>query len=424
MPADRDIDWRTFKNRTSITIALVGPYSRMANVTLDKSQVVGGLDKLNIVNFLDPGSFDFSWFWNQLGAEVGIAMINNDPSLLPFTTVNVKRFNNYCRVSQSGCAAATALEIATNHPDVVAIFHNGMDNNVAIAAASVYGQFKIPTCGCAETAPALLDKRKYPYFIQTMPMTPMAGIFPLMLRSWNVKRVAFIAPRSILSTNMCGAIITLLQDMGIEVASIILYSKGGAIDPVAQSLIQSQVRYIVICANPNPTADVYFQLAKRKIAVGPEYVWMAVNTPSPNGNKTLKYGPDYLKQAQGMMIFNPEFGLTDYQINLTNQFKTQLVSSFGVSDSTLEDILYSSNALGGYDCPGVLAAGISKLLHSNPETVLKSGSLRDNMNWTLFKSSEFRGLTGDPVVLSSGGDLSLVMDGQYLDTEMNPHSEL
>ncbi|KAJ3064548.1 hypothetical protein HDU99_004432, partial [Rhizoclosmatium hyalinum] len=116
------------KSKSSITFAIVGPYGAIPGVKLKGSLVVSGLENPNLIQLYSGATFSYIEvvFWEQLFFQIAISHINQNPDVLPNTTVNIKVFNNLQVTKRGlrnnpGYELALAMEIQEKHPDVVAI---------------------------------------------------------------------------------------------------------------------------------------------------------------------------------------------------------------------------------------------------------------------------------------------------------------
>ncbi|KAJ3006383.1 UNVERIFIED_CONTAM: hypothetical protein HDU68_004095, partial [Siphonaria sp. JEL0065] len=114
------------KQSSNITIAFVGPYRWYPGIKTQNRLVISGYESLNLSSLSDPqyiGSMQ-GFFWLQAAAQIAVTALNTSPSILPNTTIKIKRFDILTPRGEytSGSAMQTAHEIATNHKDVVAVF--------------------------------------------------------------------------------------------------------------------------------------------------------------------------------------------------------------------------------------------------------------------------------------------------------------
>ncbi|ORY46582.1 periplasmic binding protein-like I [Rhizoclosmatium globosum] len=363
------------------------------------------------------------FFWGQAAAEIAISLINNSPHILPNTTINIKRFNTmpinwrplrpyyHSNSYGGGETIATALEIAKNHPDVVAVVGEFFSEST-VFSAEVYGYNKIPLCGATQTSSILLDKTRYPYFTQTVPLTVQFEVFSSLLLFWNVNRVALISPRSLSGSNLCLAIAESLKRHKIEIVASI--QSDASVDEIGKSLLRANARYIVICEGADTTADIY--LGWEKTAVGRDFVWLSVNLPEPNGNIEAKYGKNFTQNAKGMVVFYTNTTTTSPMNLLFNQLVGQLVEEYGVGDyNTINNIVATTIAMPMFDCVGNLVTGMDKLLKSDATFtphLLSSRFIQYLLNYTLFQNTGYQGIFVDPFMLTANGDVQ-IRDAEY-----------
>ncbi|ORY46595.1 hypothetical protein BCR33DRAFT_131814 [Rhizoclosmatium globosum] len=76
---------------------------------------------------------------------------------------------------------------------------------------------------------------------------------------------------------------------------------------------------------------------------------------------------------------------------------------------------YNMNFL--YDCVRLLAAGMNKILNnsSTAPSILQSAKFREMLNSTLFEDTGYRGMIGDPVRLTKGGDVASIGQVAFVD---------
>ncbi|KAI9314711.1 periplasmic binding protein-like I [Obelidium mucronatum] len=365
------------KNETSVTIALVGPF-RGSGLTFNKSRV-GGYNAQTIMRRVSPGSFPYSFFWNQVAAEMSIQRINEDHSILPNTTIKIKRFNSG---TSPGDSIATALEIATEHPDVFA----------------VYGEmFSLTTLDTRQ-----LNKAIYPYYIQTLSITSFAEAVPSILKCWNVRRAVILLESP---DGLCGSLKEFILRNNIQLVDVI-QTRYRTVDYVIDVLIRSDARYVVACLNPDPMAAIYFELAKREAMVGSGYVWLATNVPAMNDNTMIpKYGENYRAQIKGLIVVGASLDQSVKIATTADDFSRRLQTSLRISEDVVSTIWYTTSAMFSYDCVGLLSHGLNKVLPSDSRLIASDiKKLHNFMNHSLFQQTGYTGMTGNPLILSKNGD--------------------
>ncbi|ORY39126.1 periplasmic binding protein-like I [Rhizoclosmatium globosum] len=297
------------KNQSSITIGLIGPYIWIPGLQYNGSFVTSGYESINITRMSDLDQWDYSswWFWNQKGAELAIQDINRDPTILPNTTIKIKRFNDFCPYGLTsntalcgGQAMTTALEIYEQHPDVVAVFGDFFGGTAA-RTAEVFSHLKIPFCASSTVSAALLNKQIYPYFFETLTMTGFGNAIYQLLKTWNVKRVAIVSNQ----LNPCTDIVAALVYHGIQILQIIRLVSYKDAEYIANSLERVDARYIITCGSSRVMSDLYLTLGKMQRLVGPRYVWFTQNGFTTNGcltgNCTADFGPEYYRLLKGVV---------------------------------------------------------------------------------------------------------------------------
>ncbi|KAJ3030583.1 UNVERIFIED_CONTAM: hypothetical protein HDU68_008476 [Siphonaria sp. JEL0065] len=251
------------KNQSSITVAIIGPYNWLPGLTFNRYELVGGYESLDIKKYsnLTRWNVDSWWFWNQYAVGKGIDHINSDPTVLPNTTIKIKRFRNSrygMGRSDPACGISLANEIVNKHPDVVAVFGDFYGNDI-MASGEVYSHYKIPMCSGSAVNPQLLNRHNYPYYLQTASLTGFADAIALTLQKWNVKRVALIDTHPFsTSGSYCGYISRVLESKGFNILAQIVIA---SLDIIAQTLSHVDARYIILCSDPGTANYLYYSFA-------------------------------------------------------------------------------------------------------------------------------------------------------------------
>ncbi|KAJ3030579.1 UNVERIFIED_CONTAM: hypothetical protein HDU68_008472 [Siphonaria sp. JEL0065] len=316
------------KAQSSITVGFIGPYEWLPGLTYNGSLVVGGYDQINItiMSDLDQWGLKSWWYWNQQAMHFAIEMINQDPTILPNTTIKIKRFNNhqYYKKRKNGSpgkAIAVAQEIVEEHEDVIAVFGDFFPNTMS-ADAEIYGYYKIPQCTGTVILTSLWDRFKYGYYFQTYALTGYAESIALLLRKWNVNRIAMIDTHSFSDPySNCGYVSRVLEKQGFEILARINTGETLDIDYIIKALGRVDARYIMMCGSVEGNSKMYFELAHRKQFVGPEYVWFTDNMPFGSTPEDIeRWGPDYYKHARGIyQTFGSNVGtqeMDDHELKL------------------------------------------------------------------------------------------------------------
>ncbi|KAI9324480.1 periplasmic binding protein-like I [Obelidium mucronatum] len=414
-----------FSTTPSITIAFVGPYSWYPGLSFDGSLVSGGWDQLDKTQYKDFYSSNFAnyFFWYDFGASLAVSDLNNNwNNILPGVTINIKRFNNYDprQVSEEmshnsadsgGFATKTVQAIYEDHPDVIAIFGDYLVNT-AMYTAAVSTHYKIPYINPAAWSYPLLDRNKYGYAIQMDTMFGMGqGLF-LLLKEWNVKRVAIMYPAHVNSwASVTQEIIRVFQTEGISILAVIDMDIGetkSGIEYIAQSLKRVDARYIIAMSDFAQVGHVYYSLAMLNASVGNDYVWLGMNVPVLNSNATVDNDPEYYKMGRGFVAINgynnPNDFMADHNARVLEMANNITVPLGVVVDDAgaWYDNLYPS-----YDCIMLLAYAFNNLVQGidNGLHLLQTRKLSPLMNSTLFMNTGYRGSDGDPLLISEQGDL-------------------
>ncbi|KAI9331073.1 periplasmic binding protein-like I [Obelidium mucronatum] len=411
-----DAGWRELKQQSTITFAFVGPYEWLsASFAHNATQIVDGFAQLNLTSLGDIGRWDAArwFFWNQFAADAAVAALNSDPRVLPNTTVKVKRFDS------ARAPMLAAIDVGEAHGDVVAVFGE-FDGETTGYSAEVYNQYKLPLCGCSQYTLSLLDRNIYPYYIQTMTYTGFRETIALMLNFWNVKRVGLVCAGSTrFKDGGCWSVREYLLQKGFDIVVEISYASSATSNYTRDGILGANARYLILLADPDATADIYFNLALDGRVVGADYVWISLNSPMSNPiNAPILYGADYFKYARGLIVIwntNPNTEAMWSRINKFIDEINVLQEPWGVK-FTYEIAFNWFNMLQAYDCIGLLAHGINKLLEDGLGLdKLMGRQLQSYMNYTLFQNTGYLGLTGDPVTLTDNGDVAASGQALYID---------
>ncbi|KAI9349159.1 periplasmic binding protein-like I [Obelidium mucronatum] len=406
------------KNQSSITIAFVGPYSWYKGFTFNGSLVTGGDENLDIAALSDTSKLGawLGFFWIQTAGLFGVSVVNSNEFILPNTTINVKRFDvldKYGRYSGAS-VMKTAQDIAENHKDVIAVFGELFPERSKYSA-EIYSSYKIPFCGPAQTTRELLNRAKNPYYFQTRSLSGMEKAATLLLKSWNVTRIAIISDSSInIESNDCYHVMKSALKNNIQVVAAFSYANINNVGEVAKTLASVNARYIYLCGSLGPTADIYYSLALKTTPtfVGSDFVWFSMNPPIPSSEEyaVKLWGPGYQKYSAGIIMISPYNQGTQPMVDLQAYFANSMASFQSSYTSTPFDYI-TMQTVGmppGFDCIVTLAMGMTNLLASNPSFTpeqLSSRQLQDHLNWTLFQNTGYIGLQADPTMLTENGDL-------------------
>ncbi|KAJ3026333.1 UNVERIFIED_CONTAM: hypothetical protein HDU68_005837 [Siphonaria sp. JEL0065] len=196
---------------------------------------------------------------------------------------------------------------------------------------------------------------------------------------------------------------------GIDVVVVIGDAPSQPLAFIEERIIKADARYIILMTGPSVTTKIYFGLAVRARIVGPEYVWISLNSPMTTSNGVELFGKDYFKHARGLMVIWNVNPATPEIMNRINKFLDKVEEAqapWGFSFTY--DVAYNYFSMfQAYDCIGLFAHGFDNLLRSGfSANSLSERKLQGYMNYTLFKDTNYYGLTGDPVVLTRNGDVA------------------
>ncbi|KAI9349160.1 periplasmic binding protein-like I [Obelidium mucronatum] len=406
------------KNDSSITIALIGPYRLYNGLRFNGSLVTGGLDRVPIAQLSDQrysGSWRAFW-WLQQSAEIAVGLINRTPSILPNTTINIKRFDIYSPNGyySGGSVMMLAKEIAEKHRDVVAVVGE-LYGEKSIFSAQVYSHFNIPFCGGTQLSQRLLNRDKYPYYFQTKTISGQETAIILLLKSWNVTRIALISDtKATDSSDLCYRTMIAARKSGIQVVAFVTNANYNMTTRIAQTLESVDARYIILCAGMYNSADIFYSLARNSTPSygSDKYVWFTLNPPIPSNQAEAvnRWGKEFYKSTNGMIMVQPNIpkddnmaAISSYIIKIINSIQKPYTSNlYTVEDANMYGFLT------GFDCVGLLAFGMTTLLNSDSSMTinqLSSRQLQKSMNWTLYQDLNYGGALANPLTLSSGGDM-------------------
>ncbi|ORY43863.1 hypothetical protein BCR33DRAFT_251515 [Rhizoclosmatium globosum] len=199
------------KNQSYIELGVINSYSYVDGAQLDASGsiVTSFQSSLKLAN-IDISGYgnDGGTYFTDLMMQIAVKMINENPYILPNTTVILRRFNdmdptrhisNNVSTVTTGFATITAMEIGKQKDlfGLVSAEYSSVLNYVG-ELTSVY---KIPTCGLSQLSPRFSDKNLYPYFFRMISgMTGSRGLgnnYVKLFRSWNVNRVGIIVQQDV-----------------------------------------------------------------------------------------------------------------------------------------------------------------------------------------------------------------------------------
>ncbi|KAI9331198.1 periplasmic binding protein-like I [Obelidium mucronatum] len=357
------------------------------------------------------------WFWNQVGAQIGIESINSDPAVLPNTTIRIKRFNNYCspvkRGSCGGLAMKVAQDISNDHPDVVAVFGDFF-GSTTIFSAEVFSKARLPFCGGTQLNKALLNKNNYPYFMQTMASAGRGDAIVKLLQMWKVQRVGILFTKEVRgSRSECASVYNALVASNIDILSIMESVSVTDAEYIGEQFNIVGVRYIIACDAGESLFTMYMALTKTaKKLVGPGYVWISLGTLTQTaikGNLDKKYGADFFKHAEGFVSIGGGMMSSAKMYSRQEQLLKAIQDIQSPWGFGMEHLTGWFNGVAAFDCVGLLGYGLDKLLRKQGDASLKlllSGELQTQMNHSLFSDTGYQGVSADPLKLTPYGDLA------------------
>ncbi|KAJ3017845.1 UNVERIFIED_CONTAM: hypothetical protein HDU68_011442 [Siphonaria sp. JEL0065] len=249
----------------------------------------------------DSSSAKTYWYWADFAAKVGVLEFERSN---PQFQVTIKRFNNYNPKNRYDCGYSmeAVKSISEDHPDVVAIFGDYIPRTTLYTAAMA-SYFKIPFCSPMAYSTTMLDRHKYGYAMQLLNMSGNGQALVNLLQLWNVKKVALVCG-STLGT-MCEDFKIHLQENKILILANldadILYTPEG-VEYIGKTLQRVDARYIILNGALNTVNSIYFELASKKIAFGPGYVWLGAY-PFPTQETFDKCGEKCYELLKGFISF-------------------------------------------------------------------------------------------------------------------------
>ncbi|ORY48604.1 periplasmic binding protein-like I [Rhizoclosmatium globosum] len=268
------------KQQSRISIAFIGPYAWLPKLSFNGSMVIGGMENISpsyFTDFSNPSAAVYL-YWYDVAASLAVRDLNNNPDILPNTTITIKRFNTYdpkkskngaptnIFVNSAGYAMNTIInQLYQDNEDVVAVFGDVLLSAIRFTA-SLYSYYQLPSCNPAAYSYPLLDRNLYGYTFQLDTMVGMGNALFLLLEAWNVKRIAFIYNmKDAASRAVSNDMISYIRSNGVEVLTVLdlnLGTTGTGLEFIATSLERVDARYIYVYGGPILTGNVYFGLAR------------------------------------------------------------------------------------------------------------------------------------------------------------------
>ncbi|KAI9339654.1 periplasmic binding protein-like I [Obelidium mucronatum] len=406
--------------KTNVTIAFLGPYKWIPGLTYNGTLVTNDIfTAVNMSNFVSSffrPTAQGVFYWQDIGAALTVQNINNDPTILPNIHINIKRFNDWGPTpgKSPGYAMVHTVPEMIADPEIIAIFGD-FDRKTTVYSAQIMSLAQLPLCGVETFSFPMLNRNKYPYLFQMMSVSGFAENLYQLLKTWNVQRVALIfsfgnkdwAAQALHTAEY-------LSQHGIQILvklnSDLAYKPGGN-DYIGQMLKIVDARYMIAVTDVFSMAQLYYGLASTNSSVGNDYVWIGGNPPIVNGDGAELFGSDkFYTWSRGFVFVAGSNPTSEYTARLGDTFTKQIVNitkPLGGSP-TIQD-LWNVNVPMMYDCINLYAHGFKNLLNSNPTftpQMLATRQLQQYMNATLYAKTGYRGLGGDPYLLSIYGDMA------------------
>ncbi|KAJ3133261.1 hypothetical protein HK100_004568 [Physocladia obscura] len=278
---------------------------------------------------------------------------------------------------QSGGFASSVMveDIAISNSDVVGIIGNEF-STTARGVAEAFSFYELPYCSMASTSPSLSDKNKYPYFWRIMPSAGLGLHIYQLLRFWQVKRIVVIAQQD--------------DDMGSAFAEDIINTL-------------SSFEITILCNIQIPTSYGAGDISTAALDIKLK----SASLPQPFEDPVQLFGPDYYSLLKGFIVFQampPNTTTTLFKRvynGLNNLTRANLSTNDFVTVYTISP---------AYDCVMQMLMGFDKILKNNTGFTAKdlaNRKLQTYMNYTAFKNVGYSGLSADPILLNSNGDLQI-----------------
>ncbi|KAJ3075979.1 hypothetical protein HDU98_006290 [Podochytrium sp. JEL0797] len=405
------------KTQSSITLALIDWYCYIPGIQyVDGAWLSGYETAFNAtnVNFNDQSGFVYT---QDLAAAAAVSVINSRSDILPYTTVNIKRFSDcghywpqvetqFNGQTTGFSMAKVAIPIGETHTDVVAVVGGQYSSVAKMLTATGFGDH-----------------------------------LALLYKSWNVKRVAVICQQDdLMSSSLAQDVYERLNNHEIAIVSVINLKTALTQDMVeyaAITLRQSGARYIYLSGQTGFVSKIYFSLALLGM-VGPEFVFTATNPPQRistdmsllSSNLTM-LNDDIARMGNLISGFIAIFSQGDLPNSPWMQiFYDAFVSLGGFDEATktaqgFDTPLNLLNYWGvgrNFDCVMLLMLGMDKLVGNGTDfgpSELASRKLSPLLNYTQFLNLDYPGLTSNPVSINGDGDLQLPFTAWYYNGSAN-----
>ncbi|KAJ3070600.1 hypothetical protein HDU98_006354 [Podochytrium sp. JEL0797] len=334
------------KNQSFVELGILDSYSYASlGVPLNSSTVPEFLNNNTQVDL--NGSDGFTYI-NDIAIQAAVNMINNNPLILPNTTVIIRRFND--------------LDPALNISPYSSQLTNGFATQMMINNVE-------------QRAGGFQD----------------IGInYVRLLQFWNVTRVALVTqfddPTSaIIFYTVADNIQSALEKHGIRVLAECIGPVTLAqtdITSIGNCLKLVDARFIVVNGIPEWIAQAYYYLGTLHGLVDSEHVWISPRQPAVYGDPTQIFGPTYWQLMKGYVNFSPGTGVVTSGYDIETEFDCAMTLMYG-----LDQVL----------------RGVAGVAEGGPNI----SELKNSMNYSAFMNTGYDGLVEAPMILTSSGDLAL-----------------
>ncbi|KAI8617945.1 periplasmic binding protein-like I [Chytriomyces sp. MP71] len=389
------------KGKSNITIAFALPYNTIWNLTTMEEY---------------QNCLSCSWIRQMdSGAELAVQNINNNPDVLPDTTVNILRIHAWDEQYQFagiarpkngiGGAAVPAIQIGEQLTDVIGVVGETASESTMITAA-VLSQYQIPICGGIQNSPILSNKINYPYYTRVTSSNKWGDQLSLLLGHWNVKRVAIITDiDDVESSGACYDIQKSLQRDGVKILLKRNYHShynDSDFQEIVNNIKLVDARYTVLCAQSYSPSYNLVMTAKNSGLLSDSYVWIVTNPPYP-----IDYSDPRLSDLVGMVL--PIIYTESSSDLVFSRIESQWQQLYDSNPIKYQIPFLSWTNKGMYDCAGLMLYGFDKLLHLDPHVTifeLKHRKVQQRLSASAFANTGFKGTLLDPMVLDSNGDVA------------------
>ncbi|KAI9330959.1 periplasmic binding protein-like I [Obelidium mucronatum] len=425
------------KNQTSISIGLINWYCYLPNIKYN------GTWATNYPEAHDPRTLELASqagvvYLMDAAAKAAVQAINKRADILPYTTVNIKRFTDcgewwptvdrdFAGLTSGYAMSAMGInDIGEKHKDVIGVMGQQY-SSVAKGTAEVLADYKIPYCAIASAAPSLSNKDKFPYFFRLISSSGLGNYLNLLLQGWKVKRMAILSQSDdLMSSGFTSDISKSMKANGIEVVATINLKGRLTHDMVLYAktaLLRSEARYIYISGQADFVSKLFFSLAIEEM-VGYKYVYIAMNTPSIITSDISLLSPKLAVVNHNLTLMTPMtqgfVSVVSYsELNMNSSWMQPFYDEWNKTTRIDPEILdgYWMNSAANltmywpvtraFDCVMMLLLGFDKLMKQNPKYTpqeLSTRALSKSLNYSQFLHLNYDALTTYPLALNPSGD--------------------